>query len=805
MKTLYKLSSILLVFPLLLNSCVEELKNNGELENYSDCHNIYFQSLAEQNIELEPADEKEFTIRVFRERKENPEDLPEIKEVPINVTSSVLASGEPAFNVSKVNFAEGETETKMTVKFPEAEIGKTYDCTISITEPEYVSKYSKDPTKLVFNVTRIKWIPEKSEDGEENMGLFCDGLLCEMLTGLTPYIKKPITIERRGDKQGIYRIKDLYNDEYLARMLDIPVELVPQTGVKLKPSSIIIDASNPSKVIWKKGSIGIDIGYGDISFFSMIPEYYPEMTNASALYGTMKDGIITFPPNAIGFQTGSIEDVINRSGKTKIIFPGYKDIDYTLDVKAGISDSEGKLPIDIKKGKDINTIKYTVLKGNLPALGIIKAANKIGEGTLEAQTLEKGAKRLEISMEETGPYTVVFAGFDVNNKYIANAGTSILYIAKGDEKPVMLNCGIIVSDKYASEGKTAENSLEIYMSGNEITKVHYGLYPKDLYESMPEDIQKALKRTAPVNEKTLNLINSSVWSGVIDKLHSGSEYILIVIASNGYSEQVFKVEAKTEGLFDPFQADYFPASLKKDVSKEEFLANEKMYLYQYNNVDDKRVNLGEVKLSDGGQIEAEGKQVEIINIEGIWKAACSEDKNFKIEKDITTFVYMDGLLYNWKSSFGKVSAEVVNPENGSTFVTTQPAALTSIFQSQNMGPIPLSYVGGLTKEGNVAFMDSGEFEEDEGACIAIGLGLYSDNRLDELNAIIAVLSDFILVKEANMPEKTILQKARIITPMATKTWLSEYKHSNLSPVGRFTEVSSDFLTVPAKAQIKVEF
>lgn len=794
MRTLYRLASGLAFIPFIFSSCVSEM-NDDRMNGSEDCQGIYFQTMKTQDIELDAGDEKELTFKVYRKMKDNPEELTAVK-VPVKFESSRLESGEKAFTMTDIVFEEGAIETEFTVKFPEAQIGVSYKCSIAVTDPSFVSLYSKDQTRLNFNVTRVNWIPLKGPGGE-NSGIFCDGLVCEMLNNMRPYLKKSIKMEYRSDKKGIYRILNLYDEDYLAAMMSIPSEMISQTGIKFKRTAIVIDASDPKRVVWKRGPIGFEIGTGDISFFSMVPEFYPGLTSADALYGTMTNGVIKFAPFGIGFETGNgtIFSILNRAGKTKIVLPGYEDEEYDLVVKAGISDKEGLLPISISRGSDIETIKYTIVQGSVPALGIVKTADKIAAGTIEAETLPAKAKELKVSLKETGVYTVVFAGFNEAGKYVANAGTAISYVAKGDEKPVVLSCGLIVSDKYASQGATAENSVEIFISGKDLTEVHYGLFPKALYDSMPEDVETAVKLTQAVPDKQLNLINSSVWSGVIGDLNAGTEYILVVSARNGYSEKITTYTATTEGRFDPLQADYFKASLKKDATKQDFI-NKKMYLYQYNKEDDKRVKLGEVRLTDGGQMEAEGKIVEMIDIEGIWTAAAVDDGKFKIAKDVTRFVFMDGLIYNWKSAYGSVTAELVNPEDNKPFLHTAPGGMVSVFQSGTIAPIPLSYVGGITKEGNIAFMDSEEFINDDGACYGFGLGMFADEGLKEVEAIVSIVSDFVLATEeyANA-DKTV----RSISGKAD----DRMNPKSIAPVGQLLSVENAYEVVPADFNVLV--
>ena len=786
MKTLYKLIyTALALVPFMFASCTEETLE-PEIGN---CENVYFQKLDQSDIELEPTDETELILKAFRPISDNADDLKPLT-IPIELESSLLESGEQVFSHTPVEFEEGQVEAQFKVKFHEAKVGTTYDCKIKIADPKYISKYSKYPTELSFSVTRVKWIPVKGEDGEKT-GIYTDGLLCEALTGFAKFVPREVVIEKRADKPGIFRIKDLYNDAYIGMMLGIPASAVPQTGIKISPSNIIIDARDPKKVVLEKRSTGLDVGYGDIYFYSLCPRLFPNITEAEAKYGTwdQEKGLIKFPPNSIVLETGPIQSIVNQAGKTTLLFPGFEDSDYRLIIKAGLSDGEGKLPVEIVKGRDVSTVKYAVIHGALPPLAIVKNANKIAEGTLEAKAID--AKKFNVELEETGVYTLVFAGFDSKGEYVANAGTQISYVAKGDEMPVIMSFGAIVSDKYAHEGNTAENSVEIYISGKDLTSVYYGLLPKDLFDTDRDLVINNFEQIGnPFPESYLNEINSTVWSGVIDKLKPGNEYVLIVKGSNGYTEKLEYKTVKTEGIFDPTQADYFPGSLQKETSKSDFIKSD-MHIWQVNGETKLREDLGKVDITDGGQIEYNGKTLEIVNISGIWTAAMKNDPKFKIEKDITSFVFTEGKLYNWMTDYGEVSAEVIDPETNKTTVLTNRGGLVSFMEAQSFLTDPLTYMGGLTKEGNIAFMDSGEYSAEYGRCLGLFLSMFEK---DNITAIISALNDFVLIPEGAVESKPAVtnttcrsRKDAIDHIMAGGSALERFKC-----VGRLRDVQHDF-------------
>lgn len=131
-----------------------------------------------------------------------------------------------------------------------------------------------------------------------------------------------VTIQESDVKPGLYRLVAPYGSVY------------PYYGYRdeydtSKSYYLEIDATDPDKVIIAEQETGIDMGYGMTSVLSMAYYYIengaPE--KAESYYGTLKDGVITFPAGGLLVSFADYNDgalmIANRNGSFYVALPGY--------------------------------------------------------------------------------------------------------------------------------------------------------------------------------------------------------------------------------------------------------------------------------------------------------------------------------------------------------------------------------------------------------------------------------------------------------------------------------------------------
>ena len=341
------------VLSMALVSCVkEEAYAPGELDD-ENCYGVYFPTqTGVGDLQIEPDDP---TTLTFIARRTNTRG--EI-HVPVRIKSNYQI-----FTVDEVVFEDGSPVADVVVHFPSAKIATTYECSLLLEGDEFVSKYSANPSHLSFSVTRVKWNNVVGPNGETT-GRWRDGIFPEWFSVASPNLERSITLQERDDMPGFYRIWDVYSEEYLGNMFGSNM-----SSICVSQHYTYINATDPDKVwipTFKTGAV-FSPSYGMTSIGSYVVENSDDFDpSIASVYGTLKDGVITFPYGALQMKLESYGWYsTNSAGLHRIILPGYRAKDYDMSVSAGVSDKFGNLPVNVTLGTDIAQVKLAVFEGTL--------------------------------------------------------------------------------------------------------------------------------------------------------------------------------------------------------------------------------------------------------------------------------------------------------------------------------------------------------------------------------------------------------------------------------------------------------
>ena len=699
----------------------------GELDA-EGCYGVYFPT---QNgvgdLQIEPDDPTTLTFMV---RRSNSRD--EIR-VPVRIKSNY-----PIFTVDEVVFKDGESTAPVVVHFPSAKIATTYECTLILEGDEYVSKYSTNPSHLNFSVTRVKWNDVVGPNGEV-YGKWRDGIFPEWFAVTYPNLERNIILQERDDMPGYYRTFDVYSLDYLGEMFASNM-----SNICVSQHYTYIDATNPEKVwipTFQTGAI-FSPSYGMTSIGSYVVENSNDFdASIASVYGTLKEGIIEFPYGSLQMKLETMGWYpTNSAGLHRIILPGYQAKEYTMSVEPGVSDQYGNLSIDVTLGRDITNVKLAVFEGTLTESAAAQKAELIASGASEDAVGElisvSRTTKVDYSFDETGVYTVVAAGFDVAGNHKVTDFASFGYLKAGDDaNKVILSAGLICSDKYAAEGFTSKNSLEIYISGKNIERLHAGLYSKEKWDADKETIKKQITGSQ-MNKASLDQINGSGLFLKQGYLVPGSEYVLVIKAYNGYREEFFVSSAKTAGEWDPRLAEYdisdvdmnlIPLNMDGYFGKYHYYAMEgNMYSRAY---------IGDVTISNsfpaGYTPSIEGYQ--FVNIKGLFPKA----RTFGLEDDSYAFVYYDNLLYNYEQAFESFYSDGTLYYPGAYMYSTNGSAFGG-----SMG-----LMGAFVQDGYLAIMDSGMYAQYGEEMDGIAVLAYQDPQKKTYAGLIDLVTSMLLVRE----------------------------------------------------------
>lgn len=284
MKKLFKYT-LLLAFGALV-SCTDEYEYDGTgawnaTENYS---NVAFDKASEE-IELEPTAETKYTFTMTRQNTASEAIVPFVIE----------ENTDDVFQVGEVKFAAGDSVATGVVSFDNAEVGKPYTLKLAVTDPNFVSDYSKG---IVYSLTinRVKWNPAGFviQNGERYDGYaaYTEDIFTTFFS--VQNLTYPVMVQERDDMPGYFRVINPYGENY---PYNEEGDYDPTVD-----SYIIIDATNPDKVYIPKACyMSTDWGYGQFVIWGLAGYYLNRGDAASAepYFGTYKNGKITFPAGSL--------------------------------------------------------------------------------------------------------------------------------------------------------------------------------------------------------------------------------------------------------------------------------------------------------------------------------------------------------------------------------------------------------------------------------------------------------------------------------------------------------------------------
>lgn len=720
---------------LVMASCVEEqVFQPGELDN-ENCYGVYFPAQKGLgDIQIEPDDPTTLSFVVRRTNSRG--------KIHVPVT---IKANYPIFTSDEIVFEDGSPVSTVVVHFPSAKIATTYECTLVLEGDEYVSKYSSNPTHISFSVTRVKWNDVVGPNGETT-GRWRDGIFPEWFAVTNPNLERNIVLQERDDMPGFYRTYDVYNADYLGNMFASNV-----SSLCVAKNYTYINATNPDKVWIPTFETGVIMHptYGMMSVGSYVVENDKDFdASIASVYGTLREGVIEFPYGALQMKLEMMGWYqTNSSGLHRIILPGYRAKEYSIEVEAGVSDQYGNLPVNITLGSDITQVKLAVFEGTLTESAALEKAQFIAAGdaaqTGEVVTVSKSTT-VDYSFDATGMYTVVAAGFDIAGNFQTSVSTAFGYLKAGDDSnKVILSSGLICSDKYASEGLTSKNSLEIYISGKNIQRLHAGLYSKEKWEGNEENVKMEVAQSQ-MNKASLDMINSSGLFLKQGYLVPGTEYVLVLKAYNGYREEFFVSEAMTGGEWDARLAEYDLS----DVDMNLIPLNKDGYYgtYHYYALEGEmysRAYLGDVTVSsqfpEGFTPSMTG--YDFINIKGLFPMA----KTFGLEDDSYSFIYYDNLLYNFEQAFESFYSD------GTLFY---PAVYMYTATGGAYGG-RMGLVGAFVQDGYLAFVDSGMFADYGEVVDGLAVIAYQDAAQKTYAGLIDMVTSILLVREDLDPNPII--------------------------------------------------
>lgn len=719
------------VLSLSMTACADEFVAQVGAPDHEDCHGVYFPAQeGTGDIQIDPNDPTSFKFIVKRTNARG--DL----RVPVRIESN----HEGVFSASEIYFEEDAPSAELEVYFPTAKMGVTYECTLIIDGEEYVSKYSQNASFISFNVTRVKWNKLIGDNGETT-GLWRDGVFAEWFNLANPNLEQAVEIYERDDMPGYYRIFDVYGTTYMSNMFGMDA-----SSVCLEKNYTYIDATNPDKVwipTFRTGLV-MSTDYGECSIASYVVENEEFDPSISSVYGKLENGIITFPANSLQLNFAILGWYpTNTYGLHRIILPGYRAIQNNISLEAGMSTPDGKLPVDVKFGQDIKRVKLVAYEGTLTESIIAETAEGVASGVISSNFKDlTSAGQVMLSFDKTGLYTLIAVGLDSSGKLSNYTSTSFGYLKSGDTKEVVLNYGLICSDKYYPDGLTSENSLEIYINGKDIERLYAGLYEKENWDLNKDQIRQTI-RYSQMSAASLDLINGAGLSLVEGGLVPGTEYVLVLIAYNGYTETEFTTVAKTGGEWDFRLAYYSSADIDFNnlpASRDDF--NGEWNYYAMEAGLPSRSCLGKVTIENSS---TSYNGAPCVTVKGLFPFIT---RYYGVDNDAMDFYYYDGFIWNYEPKFDYFVYEGMYVYTNVMLYGTDGAAYNGY------GGILGAYVNKKGKK-CIAFVDSGAAASMGVTFNGFAVLGFEDADLTSMIGLLDMVESMILVDPNDDPDPII--------------------------------------------------
>ena len=659
-------------------ACQEEPYSQGEPDSLF-CQGLFFPQEQAEDFVLDPEDANVLTFTVEREVEDGEAEVP----------YELISSEEGFFELEEdfLFFDDGQKKAKFKVYFSEDyELGEKYECTIKVTDPDYVSKYALSSSELSFSVTVVKW--ERVTKGGVDVGLWRDDFFTSFANQLgaplaQPYLEKEVAVYERADLPGFYKVDEIYTSEYLSQMYAGDDSFTDELEEYCPAASILINATNPSKVYIDAQFAFYDpfMNYGAAYICSDVQEVFT--SGYSNQYGTLKNGVIEFKhKNSLVIYLPSAGTAYaNNAGKTRLVLPGYRGYDYSVAVTNSPSEN-GVMPLHFVLGDDVAEVRYQVFDGHLSDVEMVSKLENLQSATVGVKKVTESGT-YDFSTSKTGFYTLIACSYDAAGNYQEYDFVKFGYDTAKDPKDVDINLGLIVSDKHGATGRTAENSMEFYVYGNEIKEAKVALYKKIHYEDFREAIDAEFKYyISALDRYQLDSLNKVGYTGVVDGLTPGTEYILVAYADNGYHSGFFTATATTEGVFDLMDAEFtfydLPARLQTDTHDDYFKTWDVWSLDPFTATKWGRTKRGTATFkdkkdvmydSDGNVTTVPGNAdyiMDYISLEGMHPNLAKKGL-----KDAIDFEYYEGFIYSMMTQVPEMTVEgqKVYPTNAYLYFT----------------------------------------------------------------------------------------------------------------------------------------
>ena len=461
---------------------------------------------------------------------------------------------------SSVTFSAGEEEASLVIAVDNSAVeeGKEYTIGFLINDEANVSQYGNKT--LYITLAKETW-------DLLGTGKFRDDWFTAMWQS-APVVEVDVPIYEHKSQKGLYMLEAPYGWPYLEAFFEGSQEAIESELVTYAAANITIDATDPAQVSISRQSTGItdnDPAYG-----------LYEIATAESVYGTLENGIITFPAGGLKLFCAAGSMDTNPNGQFRVVLPGYEARDYSVSVEyAGMrvaSDNKTATAVlDFSYGADVTGISYVFVSGDVTAApeeyvsGVVDGTAE-NICTVDGFVVGEGSASVEAELVP-GLYTIVAVPADVSGALSAENAVAVNFYFPGAGGNAAPECDITAALYKVTEYPDAAGYIEqcpdyssvVYeLKGSEIKSLKMYLNTTEVInsiEGMGMTVQEVVDAYgSDLSADFLQELNAvgKTWNIFIN-LNPSTSYTFVVSAENSYGESALIISK-------PFVTDALPYS-----------------------------------------------------------------------------------------------------------------------------------------------------------------------------------------------------------------------------------------------------
>lgn len=345
----------------------------------------------------------------------------------LSVPVSFSASKEGVFSCpSAVDFAAGSSDASLTIAYDGTKLDFDEPVNITINLDEASSSIYGIASYSCTAMIPAPWV---------SIGMAT--VVDDYITGFfgVENVAWQVELEANQVTPGYYRLVNPYGAGY---PYNEPGDFDVSQDYYLE-----IHAEDPDKVWIPTTTYGMNWGYGDFIFGSLAGYYLAKGDEESAAeyYGTLQDGIISFPVDALLIGMSDYNDgglyTCNGAGAFKVVFPGIVLADYSVEVAYNgkyydVDDNLYVVAEVTAMGDDVEEVRLAVA----PAADANDLVAAIVSGETEdyvSLSAPGSANLLMPADAESGKYSIVAVTYAGGEAQEASSATFKYTSMSGDE------------------------------------------------------------------------------------------------------------------------------------------------------------------------------------------------------------------------------------------------------------------------------------------------------------------------------------------------------------------------------------